>query len=294
MGTSVSELLNALRQIYRSKDRLWLLIWLGGMGALWMWDAVFLNAPALSRLQSSLLNSLFTGATAVALSLTAGCLLGIVLDRLEHAHQSAYVLASILINAIRSIPQVLMVLAGYVILTILVNAEIVGSSAIQLLWISMTIALAIFLEVADTVRTRIEHFRTLDFVDAMLCCGVSEWRIIVTEILWRNSRSHLLHKLIALFGVALFLQSSVDFIVSVGLSTDVSLSNVPQTLGTLLATLDSKQDILAVSNLFTDPWYFSVLAVRNLQGISVAFCIVFTLICVYRMANGFVRRHKLA
>ena len=104
----------------------------------------------------------------------------------------------------------------------------------------------------------------------------------------------MLHKLIAIFGVSIFLQCSIDFIISVGLSTDVSLINFPMTLGNLMANVDSKQDILALSNLFTEPGYLPFIFVRHLQGLSVAFCIVFSLLCIYMIANGFVRRHKLA
>jgi hypothetical protein len=127
----------------------------------------------------------------------------------------------------------------------------------------------------------------------MLCSGISEQRIINVDILWKNSRAHILQKLVATFGMAVFLQCSVDFIISVGLSTDVSLSNFPATLGGLLATLDSKQDILAISMLFTDAGYIGNLFFRHLQGMSVAFLIIFTLICVFRTSNGLVKRYKL-
>jgi ABC-type dipeptide/oligopeptide/nickel transport system permease subunit len=206
----------------------------------------------------------------------------------------AHALVSLVTDVLRSIPQIIAVLIGYVVLTMMLHENIIQSTMMQLVWIAFVIALAVFLEVADTVRSRIEYFRTLDFVDAMLCCGISERRIINVEILWKNSRSHLLHKLISIFGVTLFLQCSIDFIVSVGLSTDVSLANFPLTLGSLLANIDSKQDILAISNLVTDPGYLPSIFTRHLQGISVAFCIVFTLLCVYMIANGYVRRKRLA
>ena len=280
--------------ILEREDVLWGAVWVGGLTLMWIWDAIFLNTPAFDRLQAAFVNSLLTGLLVVVLTLVLGWSLGVGLHLLEHSDQKGvYGALTFLTDILRSIPQIITVLIGYVILTLLLYDGTIRSTLAQLMWIACTVAIAISLEVADTVRERINHFRTLDFVDAMLACGISERRIINVEILWKNSRSHLLHKLIAVFGATIFLQCSIDFIVSVGLSTDVSLSNFPVTLGSLLANVDSKQDILAVSNVFTDPGYLSDLMVRHLQGLSVAFCIVFTLLCVYMIANAFVRRHKL-
>jgi len=294
MDTSPGKIRGNSWRISGKKDILWLLVWIGGLLVLWVWDALFLNAPAFEKIQTAFLNSLWTGLMVVVLALFFGWFLGVGLQTLERSESTIwYTLASFAIDIIRSVPQIILVLIGYVLLTLLLHEGVIRSTMGQLLWIAFTIAIAVALEVADTVRERINYFRTLDFVDAMLCCGISEQRIVNVEILWKNSRSHLLHKLIAIFGVSIFLQCSIDFIVSVGLSTDVSLSNFPLTLGSLLANVDSKQDILALSNLFTDPDYLPTIVTTHLQGVSVAICIVFTLICVYMIANGFVRRHKL-
>ena len=284
-----------LDKLTSKKDLLWLTIWIAGLGVLWIWDALFLNAPAFARLQTAFLNSLLTGLMVVLFSLALGWFLGVSLNTLEHSKSKiGFAVLSFVTDILRSIPQIIAVLIGYVVLTILLHNGIIRSSFVQMVWIAGTIAIAVFLEVADTIRQRIDYFRTLDFVDAMLCCGIKERRIINVEILWKNSRSHMLHKLIAIFGISIFLQCSIDFIISVGLSTDVSLINFPMTLGNLLANVDSKQDILALSNLFTEPGYVSVIFTRHLQGLSVAFCIVFSMLCIYMIANGIVRRHKLA
>jgi ABC-type dipeptide/oligopeptide/nickel transport system permease subunit len=283
------------RSFVVKKDLLWLTLWLAGLATVWLWDAIFLNAPAFSRLQTAFANSLLTGAMVVVFSLIWGWLLGVTLHTLDRSRSRiAFAVVSFATDVLRSVPQIIVVLIGYVVLTILLHGEIIRSSFVQLLWIACCTAIAVFLEVSDTVRARIDYFRRSDFVDAMLCCGMRESRIINVEILWKNSRSHLLHKAIAIFGVSIFLQCSIDFIVSVGLSTDVSLINFPTTLGNLLANADSKQDILALSNLFTRPGYLPDILVQHLQGISVAFCIVFSLLCIYKIANGFVRRHRLA
>jgi ABC-type dipeptide/oligopeptide/nickel transport system permease subunit len=143
------------------------------------------------------------------------------------------------------------------------------------------------------VSERILHYRKSDFFHAMLCCGIKESRIINVEILWKNSLSHVLHKLVSLFGVVILLQCSIDFIISVGLSTDVSVSNFPITLGNLLAKLDSKQDILALGSTLIHPTYASRILFQHLQGVSVAFIIVFTLLCIFQIADGLVRQYDL-
>jgi ABC-type dipeptide/oligopeptide/nickel transport system permease subunit len=158
---------------------------------------------------------------------------------------------------------------------------------------SFVISLFVFLEVVDLVRDRIRYFAASDFYPAMLCCGIRESRIVNIEVLWKNSRAHLIHKLIAIFGSAIFLQCSIDFIISVGLSTDVSSTNFPVTLGSLLAKMDSKQDILAIGSLFGDLSVFGRLLTEHLQGVSVAVVIVFSLLCIYQISNGFVKRNSL-
>jgi ABC-type dipeptide/oligopeptide/nickel transport system permease subunit len=154
-------------------------------------------------------------------------------------------------------------------------------------------SLFIMPEVADLMRDRIEHFKKLDFYSAMRVCGIPERRILNFDILWKNSRLHILNKLIAVLGYAVFLQCSVDFIISVGLSTNVNETSLPPTLGGLLATIDSKQDILAVGYTLTHPGYAPNLLFEHLQGLTVAFLIVFSLFCIYNIANGYAERHRL-
>jgi ABC-type microcin C transport system permease subunit YejE len=158
---------------------------------------------------------------------------------------------------------------------------------------ALIIALFVFLEIFDLLRERIHYFRRLDFFDAMRVCGITERYIINREIIWRSSRIHMMNKMIAIFGISIFLLCSVDFIISVGLSTDVSSVNLPVTLGSLLAKIDSKQDILAIGYSLTHLGYIIRLPFEHLQGISVSFIIVFTLVCMYQIGNGFARRHHL-
>ncbi len=283
-----------LRDIYRDKDKLWLCIWIGGLLLLLIWDILFLNAPALGRIEAAFVNTLFAGVLVVLLSLVFGWAAGVGLHFLDQARQRIpYIVLTFFLNVIRSIPQIVGILIGYVVVTFFIEREALQNQYLQLFWMSFVISLFVFLEVVDLVRDRIRYFATLDFYPAMLCCGIRESRIVNVEVLWKNSRSHLIHKLIAIFGSAIFLQCSIDFIISVGLSTDVSSSNFPVTLGSLLAKMDSKQDILAIGTLFGDIGSIGRLFTEHLQGLSVSIVIVFTLLCVYQISNGFVKRHSL-
>ncbi len=279
--------------LFKQKDKLWFLIWLTGLAVMGFWCTLFLNKPAFLLMQTACANTLMACVCAVAASLALGWSVGVLLFFLEGRQPLLYLSLTFVLNLIRSIPQIVGTLIGYVILTLLIEQEILQSRQSQLIWMAFVISVFVFLEIADLVRERIAYYNKLDFVPAMLCCGIKEGRIINREILWKNSRAHLLHKLVSVFGAVIFLQCSIDFIVSVGLSTDVSLSNFPITLGSLLAKLDSKQDILAIGAAFSGVTAFGSLLFRHLQGISTAFVIVYTLFCLYKISNGLVKRYHL-
>jgi hypothetical protein len=275
-------------------DLFWVGVWLAGLAAVWAWNASFLNAPAFALLQRAFFNSMLAGAVAVAGTLVLGWGTALALDTFHrHELRSLHLLTTFLLNLLRSLPQMIGILIGYVALTVLIANDVLRNPGLQVAWTALLISLVTFTELTDVILERIEHYRRTDFYNALLVSGMREARIVNVEILWTNSLAHVLHKLIQTFGMAIFLQASIDFIVSVGLSTDVSLSNFPATLGNLLATIDSKQDILAISVLFDDPSYLAVLPLRHAQGLSVAFLIVFTLYCVYRLGNALVRRYHL-
>ena len=278
---------------YSQSDRLWAVVWLSGLIIAGLWDAFFLNRPAVELVRMALVNTALAGFLVIVFSLLLGWVLGVGLHFLDTRHRPIYLLLSFILNIIRSIPQIVGILIGYVILTTFIQKEVLQSQVLQIVWMAFVISVFVFLEVVDLIRERIAYFNRLDFFQAMLCCGIKEGRIINREILWKNSRAHLLHKLVDVFGVAIFLQCSIDFIISVGLSTDVSLSNFPVTLGNLLAKLDSKQDILAIGGIFPNPGSLPSLFFEHLQGVSVAFVIVFSLVCIYKISNGMVKRFDL-
>ncbi len=287
-------LYHLLKIFQQRKDIRWFLFWLAGLLGLWLWDIVFLNSLAYELIRSAIVNTFIGASTAVALSLLIGWSVGIALYFLENASSRIlYLLLIFILNLIRSIPQIVGLLIGYIFLTLLIAYGVLQSQSSQILWTAFVISIFCSLEIIDLITERIMHYRKSDYFYAMLCCGIKESRIINVEILWKSSLSHLFHKIVSLFGVVVLLQCSIDFIISVGLSTDVSLSNFPVTLGSLLAKLDSKQDILAVGSILLDPSYASQIFFQHLQGVSIAFIIVFTLMCVFQIADGLVKQYDL-
>jgi ABC-type dipeptide/oligopeptide/nickel transport system permease subunit len=253
-----------------------------------------MNAPARNLVGAACIHTFAGALAAVAASLVIGWGTALLLHFLEATHRRiAYLAVSFVLNLLRSVPQIVGMLIGYVIVTGLTLDEALTSDTSRILATSLVTALFVFQEVVDLIRERIRHFESLEFVSALLVCGIPSRVIINREILLKNSMAYLVQKSVALFGRAIFLICSIDFIVSVGLSAEVSLSNLPVTLGSMLAKLDSKQDILAIGTALTDLRVVPTLFVEHLQGISVAFLIVYTLLCVYRIANGLMERYRL-
>ncbi len=281
-------------RLWRHEDELWAWIWGSGLFLLWIWNIIFLNAPAFSRLTDAFFNTFIVGILVIVFTLLMGWGSGVALHFLSRMENGRYYFAfSFLINLIRSVPQIVGILAGYVILTGMVSGGIIGWTGMQMILMALIISIFVFPELTDLIRERINYYMRKDFYNAMLCCGMDERRIINYEILWKNSLPYLFQKVISIFGISIFLQCSIDFIISVGLSTQVSLTGFPKTLGNMLARMDSKQDILAIGNLFTDPFYFSDIVTVHLQGVSIAIIIVFTLFSIYKISNGLLKRKKL-
>jgi ABC-type dipeptide/oligopeptide/nickel transport system permease component len=285
---------NFISRLYKSKDQFWTLIWISGIAALCIWDMLFLNKPAFSKVITGFFNTFFIAFIVVILTLFSGWAITLALNATENLkNRVPFLTLMFVMNIIRSIPQIVGVLIAYVIIA---NAATHGTLKSGLsIFPAMGIAMCLFIviELVDLMRERIDHFKKLDFYNAMRVCGISESRIINFHILWKNSRLHIFNKLISIFGSAVFLQCSVDFIISVGLSSDVNAVMLPSTLGSLLAKIDSKQDILAIGSVLTNPSYIPNLFTLHLQGLTVAFLIVFSLYCVYAISNGFAERHRL-
>lgn len=278
----------------KSKDTRWLAIWLLATLFVWIWDLFFLNRPALQKVFAGFFNTFIIAVLAVLCTLALGWIVTIALHSLAaRKNRGPYLCVTFLLNLIRSVPQIIGVLIAYVGIAALVQAGVVSSKILVFFIMALSIGIFIFLELVDLMRERIDHFSRLDFYSAMRVCGISERRIVNFDILWKNSRLHILNKLIAVLGYAVFLQCSVDFIISVGLSTDVNEVSLPVTLGGLLASGESKRDILAVGNTLTHPADVVDLPFLYLQGMTVAFLIVFSLTSIYHIANGYAERHRL-
>jgi hypothetical protein len=279
--------------LYHHKDGLWLMVWFFGMLLLFIWDTLYLNRPALLKVIEGAMNTFLIAFLVIVFALFLAWIAVNLLFIIRR--KGLFVLETVLtflIDIIRSIPQIIGILLGFVFIAGLLYRNIIQAPAA----ISLTavlIAIFVFQELMDLMLDRVNHFRRLDFYQAMTVCGISGSRILNYHILWKNSRRHILNKVVAIFGVAVFLQCSVDFIISVGLSTDISSIDLPVTLGGLLAHIDSKQDILAIGHAITNPGYFPNLFFKHLQGISVAFLIVFSLFCIYKISNGLSERFRL-
>lgn len=279
---------------YWHKDKLWLLTWLIIIAFVGVWDFLFLNKPALKQVVTGFINTFVISFIVIIITLILGWCMTLWLNSLQsRKNQTGYLFVTFLLNLIRSVPQIVGVLFGYVFISYLVEKGILHSNFVIFPLLASIMSLFIFLELVDLMRERIDHYKKLDFYNAMLVCGISENRIINFDILWKNSRIHIFNKLISVFGIAVFLQCSVDFIISVGLSTAVSSVNLPITLGSLLAKIDSKQDILAIGHTLTHISYLPNIFFEHLQGVTVAFLIVFTLLSIYNISNGYAERHRL-
>lgn len=283
-----------LQSFLSSKDQLWAVIWVITIAALGVWDLLFLNRPALEKVITGFVNTFSISLLVVFFTLILSWLITLGFHFFEQKrNHTGYVALTFFLNLLRSVPQIVGILFGYVGIAALVDRGILTGNLTVFLCLSLCMSLFIIAEVIDLMRERIEHFKKLDFYNAMRVCGISENRIVNFDILWKNSRLHIFNKLIAVFGSAVFLQCSVDFIISVGLSTDINPVSLPVTLGSLLAKIDSKQDILAIGNTLFNPGYLPNLLFQHLQGITVAVLIVFSLFCINNISNGYAERHRL-
>jgi ABC-type dipeptide/oligopeptide/nickel transport system permease subunit len=283
-----------LLRLFRQKDTRWTILFVAGLAVAFVWDLLFLNKPALRFVASGFVNTITIACLVVVVTLAMAWCVTLCLNYLEdRKNKTGYMLVMFLLNMIRSIPQIIGILFGYVAVGLMVQGGVLRSNLTIFPLLAVSISLFVFIEFVDLMRERIAHYKQLDFYNAMRVCGISEARIVNFDILWKNSRIHIFNKLISVFGAAIFLQCSVDFIISVGLSTDVNASTLPATMGSLLANIDSKQDILAIGYALTHPLYTGSLFLEHLQGITVAFLIVFSLMSINHISNGYAERHRL-
>jgi ABC-type amino acid transport system permease subunit len=289
----MNTLKKTIKLLKEDKSLFWTVIWLAGLLFLWIWDSIFLFSPSLKKLETAFFNTILISilVTLLSLLLAWGLTMASHYAR-EHYRGVLYFPLNFLVNLLRSIPQILGILLGYIFISYQIENNQLSSTSV-ILSIALIISLFVFLEISDLMQERIQHFQKTDFYNSGRVCGISEFHLINFDILYKNSWIHIFNKLIAVFGMAIFLICSIDFIISVGLSTDVSAVNMPATLGSMLAQLDSKQDILAIGTTLLNPSYLPNLFLRHLQGISTAFLIVFSLLSMYKISNGFARKYQV-
>jgi hypothetical protein len=271
----------------------WLVYWLGGVLLLFGWDAFFLNPQAFGQLSKAFFNTISLGLMVVFWAVFLGWLTSFLQAWLSDYYPTRAIVFVVLKNQFRSVPQILGIMLGYIILSRLQVGGNLRSPIVLLFWMAFIIGLFIFPEVSDLLEERIAYFKKSAFFDALLLSGVSPVSIINREIIWKNSRLYLLNKMVAVFSMAVFLLCSVDFVFSVGLSNTVQVVNFPRTLGSLLAKIDSKQDILAMGSVLLNPAYLPRIFFNHLQGFSVTFLIVFTMIAWFKIGNEIARRFRL-
>jgi ABC-type methionine transport system permease subunit len=280
-----------IQYLFQKKDLRWTGIWLFGIIFLVIWNLLFLNTPDLLQIQTAIINTFLMSLLVVIFSVFLGwifCLIVYFLGKSQN--HTPYTIFIFSINIIRSIPQIIGILLLYILITQLMLQNAIKGTYLIMSLMAFSITMFQFLEIMDLLLERINYYSKTDFFNALLVCGVKELTIINKEIFIKNSRKHILNKLIALFGSTIFLQCSIDFILSIGLSTKISSVNFPLTLGNLLARIDSKQDILAIGHTIMNPTYFTHLFFEHLQGITISFIIVFTLLCIYKISNAYMER----
>jgi len=176
----------------RDRDKRWLAIWLTGILVLTLWDLAFLNRPAFKQVAAGFANTLLIAAMVIVFSLLLGWAFTICLEYLQKGKgHSLYLLLTFLMNLVRSVPQIVGILIGYVIVSVTVESGAISGKGIVFLLLSWIMSVFIFGELVDLMRERIAHYRKLDFWNAMLVCGISKFRVINFDILWKNSRVHI-------------------------------------------------------------------------------------------------------
>jgi len=198
----------AFRKPFRiGKDLIWLSIWISGIAAVGFWDVMFLNTPALKKIAAGLINTFFISLQVIIYTLILAWAVSSSIVYLENRkNHTGYLVLTFIMNLTRSIPQIVGILFGYIFITSMYRTGTLSSSLGVFFLMAVTISLFTFVEMVDLMRDRIHYFKTLDFYNAMRVCGFSEFRIINFHILWKNSRIHIFNKLIAIFGIAVFLQ----------------------------------------------------------------------------------------
>ena len=288
-ATNINNLKLLLNKILSRKDLRWSALFVLGLLFSVIWNAIFLNDAAFSKWLSAIVQTYLLGLLSLMLSLSFGWLFALGEELLFSENKFLNAGFYLFIDLLKSIPQIVIILLGYIPLFFYFD----NSPFVQTLWLALVLALSFANDVYEEISNRIAVSKNYGFYNAMLALGIKESRIINRDVLLLNSAPYLINRAVVIFASSVFLLTSADFIVSVGLAPQLTLSGLPATLGNILATATSKEDILAIREVFADPLYLKELLTTHLQGISAAFALVFTMISAYEISNGIVERKKL-
>ena len=172
---NISAVATFFTDLYKKKDQLWIAIWILVLLFVFTWNAMFLNTPAFNKLITAFINSVTGGIIVVILSAGLGwaATMGSI-STTGSNNKIVNIIVGFLLNFVRSIPQIIGILIGYIILTWMLIDETITSHTMQIIWMSLFISLFVFLEITDLLTERINHYRKTDFYNAMLACGMRE------------------------------------------------------------------------------------------------------------------------
>ena len=265
----------------------WFYIWTIGFSLMFFWCSLYLFEGSFDRLKLALLHSFFIALCSIVLALIFSWSLTLFRE-VNGYKKSVNLVIDYLFNITNSVPQIIGLLLFYFIVV-----QIADNTFYILFLFSIGTALVIFKEMYELMSEQIRKYWPQEFVQSALTLGVKKSVIINFEILKKKSLEYISAKLLSLFGTSIFLQTSVDYIISVGLSRNINLIEYPLTLGNLLARSESKQDILAISRSIFSPSNIPSLFFEHLLGVSIAFFIIFSLFCFYKITSEYMRYHKL-
>ena len=127
-------------------DTRWMAVWLAGLAVVGIWDVLFLNRPALALVVEGFLNTVQIALMVLVFTLIYGWVATICLHFFHvRRHRLALLATTFMLNIIRSIPQIVGVLVGYVIIAGLIGNEVLTSNAVIFPLMAAIMSLFIFL-----------------------------------------------------------------------------------------------------------------------------------------------------
>ena len=136
-----------------SRDTLWLIVWLSGIAALAVWDTLFLNRPALKLLIGGFVNTFCVALMVIVVTLALGWATTILLHSLEkRKSRIGYLIATFVLNLVRSVPQVVGILIGYVWIAFMIQDGTLRNQFAVFTVMACCMSLFIFLELVDLMR----------------------------------------------------------------------------------------------------------------------------------------------